>query len=332
MARPAVHPNRRPNPFIPMRSSLLIALAALIGLAIPVFATAAPTVDETRARIRVLEQRVIDASAGIPVARRAEARAAARRADANARLASVRASLGRRTATHRAGQTILARRLRDLYRMDDRDPLVTALISGDGLSALASDRAGEERAAHADAALVARLRDARRDLARLARTRARDVAAAEDARAEAALHRVELERLTTTRARALREARRTLAQLEARERRATTRRARRAPQVIAPGATTSGSPRRGRWPAVPGGPSPAVLDRIAQCESGGNPRAIGGGGTFRGKYQFMQSTWEAMGGRGDPAQATEAEQDHRAAVLFVRWGAGQWPVCAAFAR
>jgi hypothetical protein len=25
---------------------------------------------------------------------------------------------------------------------------------------------------------------------------------------------------------------------------------------------------------------------IAQCESGGNPGAIGGGGAFRGKYQF----------------------------------------------
>ena len=75
-----------------------------------------------------------------------------------------------------------------------------------------------------------------------------------------------------------------------------------------------------------------MLDRIAQCESGGNPRSIGGGGQFRGKYQFMQSTWEAMGGTGDPAAASEAEQDYRAAVLFVKWGPGQWPVCAAFAR
>ena len=83
---------------------------------------------------------------------------------------------------------------------------------------------------------------------------------------------------------------------------------------------------------MPGGPSRAVLERIAWCESRGNPRSIGGGGQFRGKYQFMQSTWEAMGGTADPAQATEAEQDYRAAVLFVKWGPGQWPVCAAFAR
>ena len=46
----------------------------------------------------------------------------------------------------------------------------------------------------------------------------------------------------------------------------------------------------------------------------------------------MTSTWEAMGGKGDPAKASEAEQDYRAALLFVKWGPGQWPVCAAFAR
>ena len=30
---------------------------------------------------------------------------------------------------------------------------------------------------------------------------------------------------------------------------------------------------------------------IAACESGGNPRAVGGGGAFRGKYQFDYGTW-----------------------------------------
>lgn len=75
-------------------------------------------------------------------------------------------------------------------------------------------------------------------------------------------------------------------------------------------------------------PIPPILERIAACESGGDPRAIGGGGTFRGKYQFMQSTWEAVGGSGDPAAAPEAEQDRRAAMLLARSGPGQWPVCS----
>ena len=72
--------------------------------------------------------------------------------------------------------------------------------------------------------------------------------------------------------------------------------------------------------------SPA-LAAIAQCESGGNPSAIGGGGAFRGKYQFTYSTWAAVGGSGDPAAAPEAEQDRRAAMLLATSGAGQGPVC-----
>ena len=75
-----------------------------------------------------------------------------------------------------------------------------------------------------------------------------------------------------------------------------------------------------------GGASPA-LQAIAACESGGNPRAIGGGGTFRGKYQFDEATWQSVGGSGDPAAAPEAEQDRRAAVLYAREGSTPWPVC-----
>jgi transglycosylase-like protein len=72
--------------------------------------------------------------------------------------------------------------------------------------------------------------------------------------------------------------------------------------------------------------SPA-LEAIASCESGGNPQAIGGGGAYRGKYQFDSGTWASVGGSGDPAAASEAEQDRRAAVLYARAGATPWPVC-----
>ena len=71
----------------------------------------------------------------------------------------------------------------------------------------------------------------------------------------------------------------------------------------------------------------ATLERIAACESHGNPRAIGGGGAYRGKYQFSFGTWASVGGKGDPARASEAEQDRRAAMLLTRSGAGHWPVC-----
>ena len=71
------------------------------------------------------------------------------------------------------------------------------------------------------------------------------------------------------------------------------------------------------------------LEAIAECESHGDPTAIGGGGLYRGKYQFSYSTWQSVGGSGDPAAAPEAEQDRRAALLLARSGAGQWPVCGA---
>ncbi|MBW8801583.1 MAG: DUF348 domain-containing protein, partial [Streptomyces sp.] len=35
---------------------------------------------------------------------------------------------------------------------------------------------------------------------------------------------------------------------------------------------------------------------LANCESGGNPRAVSSGGTYRGLYQFTLSTWHNMGG------------------------------------
>jgi hypothetical protein len=69
------------------------------------------------------------------------------------------------------------------------------------------------------------------------------------------------------------------------------------------------------------------LQAIAACESGGNPGAVGGGGAFRGKYQFDYATWASVGGSGDPAAAPEAEQDMRAQMLYERSGSSPWPVC-----
>lgn len=74
-------------------------------------------------------------------------------------------------------------------------------------------------------------------------------------------------------------------------------------------------------------PGIAVLEAIAACESGGNPAAVSPNGTYRGKYQFSFSTWASVGGSGDPAAASEREQDVRAAILYNQAGAAPWPVC-----
>jgi peptidoglycan hydrolase-like protein with peptidoglycan-binding domain len=73
--------------------------------------------------------------------------------------------------------------------------------------------------------------------------------------------------------------------------------------------------------------SGTTLASIAQCESGGNPSAVSASGHYRGKYQFTRATWRALGGSGDPADASEAEQDRRAAQLLAARGTAPWPVC-----
>jgi hypothetical protein len=79
-------------------------------------------------------------------------------------------------------------------------------------------------------------------------------------------------------------------------------------------------------PAATGSTASPNLQAIAACESGGNPATNTGNG-FYGKYQFTQSTWESVGGTGNPAAASEAEQDQRAATLYSQQGSTPWPVC-----
>ena len=69
------------------------------------------------------------------------------------------------------------------------------------------------------------------------------------------------------------------------------------------------------------------LQAIAQCESGGDAGAVSPNGEYRGKYQFSRETWRGVGGEGDPAAASEAEQDRRAAELYEQSGSTSWPTC-----
>jgi Transglycosylase-like domain/Putative peptidoglycan binding domain len=79
--------------------------------------------------------------------------------------------------------------------------------------------------------------------------------------------------------------------------------------------------------AAPAAEADGTLQRIAQCESGGDPTAVSADGTYRGKYQFDRTTWQRLGGDGDPAQAAEAEQDRIAGKLLARRGTAPWPNC-----
>ena len=70
-----------------------------------------------------------------------------------------------------------------------------------------------------------------------------------------------------------------------------------------------------------------VWAKLAQCESGGNPKTNTGNG-FYGMYQFTLETWQSLGGTGYPHEADAATQTAMAKKLQAQAGWGQWPGCA----
>ena len=75
-----------------------------------------------------------------------------------------------------------------------------------------------------------------------------------------------------------------------------------------------------------GGPY-AIPTYIVMCESGGNYAALNPSSGAGGAYQIIPSTWEAYGGTGLPHEASKAEQDRIAALIWANDGPGAW-VCA----
>ena len=67
----------------------------------------------------------------------------------------------------------------------------------------------------------------------------------------------------------------------------------------------------------------------AECESGGDPKAIGGGGIYRGAFQFMKSTWKRApkSPGGDPIDYPYKTQAVVAIALKRQDGTGHWPNC-----
>lgn len=74
-----------------------------------------------------------------------------------------------------------------------------------------------------------------------------------------------------------------------------------------------------------GGPY-SIPTYIVMCESGGNYSALNESSGAGGAYQIMPATWEAYGGKGLPHEASKAEQDRIAALIWAESGASPW-VC-----
>jgi septal ring factor EnvC (AmiA/AmiB activator) len=75
-----------------------------------------------------------------------------------------------------------------------------------------------------------------------------------------------------------------------------------------------------------GGPY-SIPTYIVMCESRGNYSALNSSSGAGGAYQILPSTWRAYGGSGLPHQASKAEQDRIAAMIWADSGPSAW-ACA----
>jgi hypothetical protein len=76
------------------------------------------------------------------------------------------------------------------------------------------------------------------------------------------------------------------------------------------------------------------LKELRMCESGDDYTAVGGGGRYRGAYQFSRRTWNGVARRHypwlvrrDPAEVETWWQDAMARALWSESGSGPWPHC-----
>jgi hypothetical protein len=71
----------------------------------------------------------------------------------------------------------------------------------------------------------------------------------------------------------------------------------------------------------------STWDCIRELESSNNYNSPGGGA-----YQFLDSTWQSLGGTGHAQDAPPAEQDARAVQLQQRDGWSQWTTASRCGR
>lgn len=296
---------------------------------------AAAALDGARADRRTAEAALAAAAAARRAVEAEAAELGRREAELTAELARVRAQVREYAvaAYIDGGRT-------ELYLAslapDDAGALAwrTGLVAG---STVSQGRSVDRYQALRDESEPQRIAAATRlDRARDAEDRARSAflqaaALERDAEAELDAARAEAAREAAERAAAEREAARVAAERARAEQVARQRAARPAP------ARAPDAPRAPRPPAAAptGGQigdatasELALLARIRQCESGGNYSIVSASGRYRGAYQFSVATWQAMGGTGDPAAASPAEQDQRALMLLRRQGPRAWPVCS----
>lgn len=338
-----------PRPRHRLRGVILMAgIAVAVGSLAAMSLLAAPgdVIDAKRGEIRVLEAEVLRIDAQAADAADAHAAAVRRADELRERIAETNRGLAEARAARTVAVERLSERIRGLYT-EEPPSLVEIVLASGGLTAAVDTQRAIEAIGEQDAGIVTQIQETRARLTRLRAELQGDRSAVEASVSESAARLAELRGLISDRRRVLDDAQATLDRLVAgdRERRAARVAAAEAAAERAllrradPGTPAAADPAPGSEPAPAADPAPApsaapasggvsaALERIAQCESGGNPQAVSASGQYRGKYQFDLGTWQSLGGTGDPAAAPEAEQDRIAALLYAQRGPAPWPVC-----
>ena len=277
-------------------------------------------IDATSAQLAAAQQQAIDAAQ-----REAQLSAILAQGQERERQLEGQVALARRQLAAARDQlhhslNVLSARLVDIYRGHMPDS-TTVLLEADGFDDLATRATYLSRIEQADAALVARVRSLRDEVAdRLAAVEdaqrkahefnlriaaARDQIAAVRADAEAQAQQLE----------ALRAQRQ--AQVDSLQARVSdwTSEVQRLQRVSERQAQTEVGQWFGDW---------AIPESIVMCESSGNFGAVNSSSGAGGAYQILPSTWELYGGEGNPQDASPAEQSRIAAQIWADSGAAAW--------
>jgi peptidoglycan hydrolase CwlO-like protein len=248
------------------------------------------------------------------------ARGQAREARLEAAVRAAQDELASARAKLQGSLDALGDRLVAIYRSGVPDA-TALLLDSEGFDDLATRAEYLERIEEADAALVARVRALRDEVAL-------QLAAVEDAeaRAEAYNERIaaardqiaavraqaEAEAAALEQARAAREA--AVAELQSRIG-GWTDEVQRLERISAQQAAEEVGQWLGDW---------AIPESIVMCESGGNWDAVNPSSGAGGAYQILPSTWELYGGEGNPEDASPSQQSDVAAQIWADSGSAAW--------
>ncbi len=357
-------PRTSSRPFVLLLALVVLLVAAVAVLVLAVPGQGAPSQGQLRDRIerdRQKESRLTGTAARLEQvearATRAADAAQRRLSDAQTELEGSKGRLDATTGELRqtrqqltrlrkqlaSSREVLADVLRTRY-VEDPPGLADVVMDAEGFNDLLERIEFLRRVQAHDTRVVSDVRDARSKtaddearLARLRRSQERQTADAQRQRDGIAAmtagleeRRAEATRAAAARRQALRDTRAGRRTAERELNRLVAAERKRAQQFSAPAASRgNGSNGNASGGGQQGTGGWAIPWPIVQCESGGvNHRPNHAGAS--GYYQFIPSTWQAMGGSTEHAyQASRAEQDRLARKLWAGGsGAGNWD-CAA---